>query len=602
MKVFLTLWRSLIRSFLRLFRVCLGRGNNRRVASTSNHRPTPKASPAPHPGNEVERLKALDRYNILDTPEEVAFDDLTALASYICGTPIALVSLVDANRQWFKSKVGLEATETPRDLAFCGHAILSPAEPLIVPNALEDERFATNPLVLSDPNIRFYAGVPLVTPDNYPLGTLCVIDRIPRRLTSEQIEALRALGRQVITQMELRINLAKLERTVIRHKHAKSALVSSVATNRALLNAIPDSIFRLNRDGTFVNYKAPKEGNLFQQTEFIGKKVDEVMPEEVAQPMLHSIGQAIQSGELQVFEYQLPFQGNTTYWEARFAVTEKNEVMAIVRDITKRKQAEAELHGALEKEKQLNELKSRFISMASHEFRTPLTTILGSAELLKHYSHKWTEEKKIVHFERIYSNVQHIAQLLDDILLIGQVEAGKLEFNPEPLDVVQFCSSLVEELQLSASSEHPIVFTCQFSGSEGCLDEKLLRHILSNLLINAIKYSPTNSTVNFELICQKDWAIFQIQDSGIGIPIEDQERLFESFHRAKNVGNIPGTGLGLAIVKRSVDLHGGKITVKSEVGVGTTFTVTIPLITERQTDDKNSVSEDDKAIRDIIFN
>ena len=582
--------------------MCLGRGNNRPVASTSNHRPTPKASPAPHPGNEVERLKALDRYNILDTPEEVAFDDLTALASYICGTPIALVSLVDANRQWFKSKVGLEATETPRDLAFCGHAILSPAEPLIVPNALEDERFATNPLVLSDPNIRFYAGVPLVTPDNYPLGTLCVIDRIPRRLTSEQIEALRALGRQVITQMELRINLAKLERTVIRHKHAKSALVSSVATNRALLNAIPDSIFRLNRDGTFVNYKAPKEGNLFQQTEFIGKKVDEVMPEEVAQPMLHSIGQAIQSGELQVFEYQLPFPGNTTYWEARFAVTEKNEVMAIVRDITKRKQAEAELHTALEKEKELNELKSRFISMASHEFRTPLTTILGSAELLKHYSHKWTEEKKLVHFERIYSNVQHIAQLLDDILLIGQVEAGKLEFNPEPLDVVQFCSRIVEELQLSASSEHPIVFTCQFSGIEGCLDEKLLRHILSNLLINAIKYSPTSSPVNFELICQNDWAIFQIQDSGIGIPLEDQERLFESFHRAKNVGNIPGTGLGLAIVKRSVDLHGGKITVKSEVGVGTTFTVTIPLNTQRQTDDKNSVIEDDKAIRDIIFN
>jgi signal transduction histidine kinase len=197
--------------------------------------------------------------------------------------------------------------------------------------------------------------------------------------------------------------------------------------------------------------------------------------------------------------------------------------------------------------------------------------------LLEHYSYKWSQEKKIVHFNRIHSNVQHLVDLLNDVLIIGQAEAGKLDFNPEPLDVVQFCCSLVEELQLSVSSEHIITFSCQLPDLEGCLDEKLLRHTLSNLLSNAIKYSPTGSTVNFELVCQNGQAIFQIQDSGIGIPTEDQKHLFESFHRAKNVGSIPGTGLGLAIVKRSVDLQEGKITLNSEVGVGTTFTVTIPL-------------------------
>lgn len=166
---------------------------------------------APTPDNEAQRLETLRGFGILDTLPEREFDDLALLASQICGTPMAMVSLIDADRQWFKAKIGVAATQTPRDLAFCAHAILQ-ADLFIIPDALEDERFLHNPFVTSDPRIRFYAGAPLLAADGHALGTLCVLDRVPRELTAKQEESLRALSRLVVSMLELRRARSDLER------------------------------------------------------------------------------------------------------------------------------------------------------------------------------------------------------------------------------------------------------------------------------------------------------------------------------------------------------------------------------------------------------
>jgi PAS domain S-box-containing protein len=258
--------------------------------------------------------------------------------------------------------------------------------------------------------------------------------------------------------------------------------------------------------------------------------------------------------------------------------------VGIQRDITNRKQAEAEVQKALAKERELSELKSRFVSTTSHEFRTPLSTILSSADLLEFYAGRCTPEKQHEHIQRIQIAALNMNELLNDILVIERAEAHKLQFDPVDLDLRDFCQGLVNELRLNDHGAHPLSFTVQRHDGIADptapigvhMDEKLIRQILGNLLSNALKYSPIGMPVDCRLRCSDSEITLEVHDQGIGVRPEDVERLFEAFHRGTNVGAISGNGLGLAIVKQSVEAHQGEIAVQSLIGKGTIMRVRLP--------------------------
>jgi PAS domain S-box-containing protein len=248
----------------------------------------------------------------------------------------------------------------------------------------------------------------------------------------------------------------------------------------------------------------------------------------------------------------------------------------VFRDISERKRAELAIREQLEKEQKLNQLQTQFIRTVSHEYRTPLSVILTCSQVLESTVEPPSKEKLLRNCQKIQNSVKYMIGLLENVWLFKQAESGQLKFNPAPLDLEEYCSQLVEQYQLLASPGQEIQLLCRGKRRAACMDEKLLQQILGNFLSNALKYSPEGGKVSLTTTCKNNQVIFQVCDRGIGIPLEDQPHIFEPFHRGANVDAIRGTGMGLAIVKKAVDLHGGEISLESEVGVGTTFTVTLP--------------------------
>ncbi|MBU7586370.1 MAG: response regulator [Nostoc sp. TH1S01] len=253
----------------------------------------------------------------------------------------------------------------------------------------------------------------------------------------------------------------------------------------------------------------------------------------------------------------------------RYAI-EREEIL------NKLRESEEISRQALAKEQQLNELKSNFVAMVSHEFRNPMTTIRTAIDILQNQNNL-DEVRKDVYFERVQDALNHMLQLLDEVLFLSKSEAAKLEYKPAPLNLISFCDEITEVLQMKATGQQNIIFNYEGDCNLAYMDEELLYCILTNLISNAVKYSPPQRNIWFNVICKDNVAIFKVKDEGIGIPEKDQVNLFQTFYRASNARRVQGTGLGLAMVKKCVDLHGGEISLESQQDLGTTVIVKLPL-------------------------
>ncbi len=380
---------------------------------------------------------------------------------------------------------------------------------------------------------------------------------------------------------------ASIMRDISESKEKELAIKKSREMYQTLAEAAQDMIIIVDRENViqYINrYGVAMVG--MNADQIIGRPQQEVFGIQAEQAEGDSIQDVLLTGQPKYVEEVFHLKSGDS-WMGSWLVPlmdDHNEyatVMAICRDISYEKEAEAQLSVALSREKELGDLKSRFISMASHEFRTPLSTIFSSAEILETYGEHWSAQKRLHHIDRIKGSVQQMDRLLEEILMIGRIEAGKIPIHPIAINPIEVCTNLIQDMVLTDHRRHQIQFSVTGSCESAYLDPELLRQILVNLLSNAIKFSQPSGKIDVHLNCHPDRLEFEIKDEGMGIPAEDMGGLFDPFNRAINAMSIPGSGLGLTIVKNALELCQGTIDIQSKLREGTKVHFMIPFFDKK---------------------
>lgn len=505
------------------------------------------------PINEDLRLMALKSYQIMDTDPDSTIDDITEIVADICDVPIALVSLVDDCRQWFKSAQGLDAAETHKDIAFCAHAI-NGEQIFEVPDTLEDERFHDNPLVTGEPHIRFYAGMPLISEEGFALGTLCAIDTKPKALDKRQRKYLCTLAKEVMGRFELQ---------------RKNRLLQEAKTLHELIT-------ETNQDYIFVKdkeYKIVQANTAFislypesMRERVIGyTTVEDYKPEE-AEEFLKDDKQAFATGRVEKYEALLfPDGRHRTLFTTKIRFEDnagEPYILGVARDVTERE----ELIASLQKS---NHDLEEFAYIASHDLKSPLNAVKSLLSLLEEDLADALDDDTNQLLEMIDTRINRMTKLLSDLLHYARV--GREEH------VSELMSLKVTALHCLELIDKPEGFEVTVTDSQIELPKLPLELVLTNLISNAIKHHDhIAGKITVDVKEQAKDYLLTVSDDGPGIPVEYREKVFQKFEKLKSKDEVEGSGMGLAMVLKMVQHYGGEVSIEANSPKGTCFVIRWP--------------------------